>query len=74
MDNLISKKDKLASSTSKQKKKKALHVDKTIFCMQKKIKQLQNEIYQKTIKFLTDEFDVVIIFLFEVSNMVNRKT
>ena len=28
----------------------------------------------KTIKFLTDEFDVIIIPPFEVSNMVNRKT
>src|SRR5688572_9751560 len=74
MNDLISKKDKLASSTSKQKKKKALHVDKAIFRMQRKIKQLQNEIHQKTIKFLTDEFDVVIIPPFELSNMVNRKT
>ena len=47
MDNLISKKDKLASSTSKRKKKKALCVDKAIFHMRKKIKQLQNEIHQK---------------------------
>ena len=44
MDNLISKKDKLASSTSKRKKKKALRVDKAIFRMQQ-IRQLQNEIH-----------------------------
>ena len=74
MDGLSSKKDKLASSTSKRKKKKSLRVDKAIFHMQRKIKCLQNEIYRKTIKFLTDEFDVVIIPPFEVSNMVNRKT
>jgi len=74
MDGLSSKKDKLASSTSKRKKKKALRVDKAIFRMQRKIKHLQNEIHRKTIKFLTDEFDVVIIPPFEVSNMVNRKT
>jgi len=57
-----------------RKKKKALRVDKAIFRMQRKIKHLQNEIHRKTIKFLTDEFDVVIIPPFEVSNMVNRKT
>jgi hypothetical protein len=45
IDDLISKKDKLASSTSKQKKKKALRIDNTISHMQKKIKQLQNEIH-----------------------------
>jgi len=61
MDDLISKKDRLANSTSKQKKKKALRVDKAIFFMQKKIRQLQNEIHRKTIKFLTDEFDVIVI-------------
>jgi len=74
MDDLISKKDKLESSTSKRKKKKALRVGNAIFHMQKKIKQLQNEIHRKTIKFLTDEFDVIVIPPFEVSNMVNRKT
>jgi putative transposase len=74
MDDLSSKKDKLASSTSERKKKKALRVDKAIFRMQRKIKHLRNEIHRKTIKFLTDEFDVVIIPPFEVSNMVNRKT
>ena len=57
-----------------RKKKKALRVDKAIFRMRKKIRQLQNEIHQKTIKFLTDEFDVIVIPPFEVSGMVNRKT
>ena len=74
MDDLISKKDRLANSTSKRKKKKALRVDKAIFRMRKKIRQLQNEIHRKTIKFLTDEFDVIVIPPFEVSGMVNRKT
>ena len=35
---------------------------------------MQNEIHRKTIKFLTDEFDVIVIPPFEVSGMVNRKT
>ncbi|CAG8631158.1 transposase [Rhizophagus irregularis DAOM 181602=DAOM 197198] len=69
MNDLISKKDKLASSTSKRKKKKALRVNNAISHMRKKIKQLQNEIHRKTIKFLTDEFDVIIIPPFEVSDM-----
>ena len=47
---------------------------KLFFCMRKKIRQLQNEIHWKTIKFLTDEFDVIVIPPFEVSDMVNRKT
>ncbi|GES77853.1 transposase [Rhizophagus clarus] len=74
IDDLISKKDKLASSTSKQKKKKTLYIDNAISHMQKNIKHLQNKIYQKIINFLTDEFNVVIIPSFEVSNIVNRKT
>src|SRR6185295_3046602 len=74
MDDLISKKDKLASSISKRKKKKALRVDKAIFRMQRKIRQLQDEIHRKTIKFLTDEFDIIVIPPFKVSDMVNRKT
>ncbi|CAG8554615.1 15741_t:CDS:2, partial [Cetraspora pellucida] len=64
-----STKDRLASSISKRKKKKALHVDKAIFHMQQKIRQLQYEIHQKTIKFLTDEFNIIIIPPFKVSDM-----
>ncbi len=56
------------------KKEKALQIDKAIFCMKRKIKQLQNEIYQKIIKFLINKFNIIIIFPFEVSNMMNRKT
>lgn len=74
MDNLISKKDRLTSSISKRKKKKALRVDKAIFRMKRKINQLRDEVHRKTIKFLTDEFDMIIIPPFEVSDMVNRKS
>ena len=56
------------------KEKERLRVNNAIFHMRKKIKQLQNEIHKKTIKFLTDEFDVIIIPPFEISNMGNRKT
>ncbi len=56
------------------KKEKALQIDKAIFCMKRKIKQLQNEIYQKITKFLINKFNIIIIFPFEVSNMMNRKT
>lgn len=74
MDDLISKKDRLASSISKRKNKKALRVDKAIFRIQRKVKRLQNEIHRKTIKFLTDEFDIIVIPPFKASGMVNRKT
>ena len=36
MNDLTSNKDRLASSTSKRKKKKALHVDKAIFSYETK--------------------------------------
>ena len=35
---------------------------------------MQNEIYKKAIAFFTSEFDAIIIPLFEVSNMINRKS
>jgi len=63
-------KDKLAASSSKCKKKKALRLDKTIFQMRRKIKLK----FIKSGAFFTREFDAIIIPLFEVSNMMNRKT
>ena len=44
--------------------------------MQKKIKNLVNELHCKTSKFLTDNFDVILLPTFETSQMVlknNRK-
>ncbi|CAG8580437.1 6062_t:CDS:2 [Cetraspora pellucida] len=74
MDDLISRKDKLSNSKSKRKKKKASRLDKAVHRMRRKIYRLQNEIHRKTIKFLTDEFDIIVIPPFETSNMINRKT
>jgi len=64
VDNLISEKDRLKSSTSKRKKKKASRVDRAIHRLQRK----------KFARFFTDEFDIIIVPPFEVSDMVNRKT
>jgi putative transposase len=74
MDDLISKKDHLATSTSKRKKKKAKRLETAIFRMRRKIKHLQSEIHRKSIAFFTHEFDAIVIPPFEVSNMVNCKT
>ena len=67
MDNFLSIKDKLAASSSKRKKKKALRLDKAIFQMRRKIKHLQSEVHKKSV-------DAIIIPPFEASNIVNRKT
>ncbi len=45
MDNLVKKKANWHFQSQNEKKKKALHVDKAIFCMKRKIRQLQDEIY-----------------------------
>ncbi|CAG8632294.1 10374_t:CDS:2, partial [Gigaspora rosea] len=44
-----------------------------IFRMKRKISRLQEEIHRKTIKFLTDEFDMIVIHSFEVSNMFRQR-
>src|SRR6185312_15408158 len=59
MDNLLSIKDKLAASSSKQ----ALRLDKVIFRMRRKIKHLQSEVHKKSVAFFTREFDAIILFL-----------
>lgn len=51
-DKLNSKRDKLNSSSSKRKKKKAIRIDKAISRIFRKIKNLRNELYKKTINYL----------------------
>jgi putative transposase len=74
MDNLISRKDKLAASTSKRKRKKARRLNAAVARMRQKVKSLQMECHKKAAIFFTREFDTIIIPPFEVSQMVNRKT
>ncbi|RIA79368.1 hypothetical protein C1645_745956 [Glomus cerebriforme] len=74
IDKLCLKRDKILTCVSKCKKNKAHRIDKAISWLRRNIKRLQTEIHRKTIKFLTREFDVIIISPFEVSDMVNHKT
>ncbi|PKB97650.1 hypothetical protein RhiirA5_432718 [Rhizophagus irregularis] len=69
MDKLHSKKDKLYASTSKRKKAKAKRIDKAIARMRRNIQHLQTEIHRKSINFLAQEFDVVIIPPFEAEEL-----
>ena len=66
MDKLFSKR---ALSKSKQK---CRALTKAIRRMQAKIKHLVNELHHKSAKFLTDNFDVILLPTFETSNMVGR--
>jgi IS605 OrfB family transposase len=74
MDTLISRKDKLASTNSKRKQKKARRLNTAIARMRRKIFRLQSEIHKKAAAFFTREFDAIVIPPFEVSRMINRKT
>src|SRR4051794_31934373 len=74
MDDLISRKDKCAASSSKRKQKKARRLNIAVARMRRRIKSLRMEVHKKAAGFFTREFDAVIIPPFEVSQMVNRKT
>jgi IS605 OrfB family transposase len=74
MDNLISRRDKLALSSSKRKQNKARRLGAALARMQRRVSRLQSEVHKKTTAFFTREFDVIVIPPFEVSQMVNRKT
>ncbi|RHZ86424.1 hypothetical protein Glove_51g52 [Diversispora epigaea] len=66
--------DRLKSSISKRKKKKAKRIDKVISRIFRKIKNLRNKLHKKTVNHLVKNYDVVIIPEFNVSNMVRRET
>lgn len=65
LDSLISKRDK---STSKRKSR----INKAIKRMRNKIKDLIDEIHHKTAKFLVDNFDIILLPSFDVSEMTKR--
>ena len=73
VNKLSSIRDKLKSSTFKRKKKKAERIDKAILRIFKRIKNLRNELHKKTVNYLAENYDVVIIPEFNVSNMVRRE-
>jgi putative transposase len=64
--------DDLVGRTSKTKGKKKRRMKKAIANMRVKIKNLISELHNKTIKFLFDNFDIVLLPTFETSNMVKR--
>ena len=72
MDALISKKDKLAASSSKRKQHKAVRLERAMARMRRRIHRLQSEVHRKAIAFFTREFDAIIIPPFEVSGMIGR--
>jgi len=65
LDSLISKRDK---STSKRKSR----INKAIKRMRNKIKDLIDEIHHKTARFLVDNFDIILLPSFDVSEMIKR--
>ena len=65
LDNLISKKDK---SNSKKKRK----INKAILRMRNRIKDLIDEVHHKTAKFLVDNFEIILLPSFDVSQMVKK--
>jgi putative transposase len=65
LDSLISKRDRLNS-------RKKHRINKAIKRMRHKIKDLIDEIHHKTAKFLVDNFDVILLPSFNVSQMVKK--
>jgi len=65
MDNLISKRDK---SFGNQR----YRINKAVKRMRTRIRNLIDELHHKTAKFLTDQFDLILIPSFDVIQMVKR--
>jgi len=66
LDQLVSKRDKCKA---KQKKRS---ITKAIRRMHAKIRQLTDELHHKSAKFLTDNYDVILLPTFETKNMSSR--
>ncbi|MEA1968877.1 MAG: transposase [Thermodesulfobacteriota bacterium] len=66
LDRLLSKRDK-----SKNKQRKRV-LSKAAKRMRAKIKHLIKELHHKTAKFLTDNFDVILLPTFETMNMASK--
>ncbi|RIA84764.1 hypothetical protein C1645_783483, partial [Glomus cerebriforme] len=54
-------------------KKKAKRIDKAISRIFRRIKNLRNELYKKTVNYLAKNYNVIIIPEFNVSNMMRRE-
>ncbi len=65
LDSLISKRDK-------SKSRKKYRLNKAIKRMRNKIKDLVDEIHHKTARFLVDNFDIILLPSFDVSQMVKK--
>ena len=65
LDELVSKRDKAKTSQKRR-------INKAIKKMRWKFKNLIDELHNKSIKFLTDNFDVILLPTFETSNMVSK--
>lgn len=68
LDKLISKRDLCKNKQRKRSLTKAMRR------MRAKIKHLVNELHHKTAKFLTDNFDTILLPSFETRQMSNRAT
>lgn len=64
--------DKLLSKKSKANARQKFRIDKAIKRMRCKLRDLVDELHNKTIKYLTDTFDVILLPTFETSNMTKR--
>lgn len=67
LDNLISKKSKL-------KKSKSNVINKKIIKLKKRIKNLQKEMHDKTINWLTTNYNRIVIPKFDSKSMSNKKS
>jgi putative transposase len=64
--------DKLVSKISKASSKQKRRLKKAASKLRGKIKNLVKELHQKTARFLTDNFDVILLPTFETSSMVSK--
>ena len=71
-DKLTSARDKLKSSISKRKQKKAKRIDDAISRIFRRIKNLRNELHKKTVNYIAKNYDLVIIPEFNVSEKRER--
>lgn len=69
---LCFKLDKLISKISKAKSKQKKRLKKASDRLRAKIKHLVQELHHKIAKFLTDNFDVILLPTFETSQMVSK--
>jgi putative transposase len=65
--------DDAYSKLSKQKGRHKYRLKRAIGRMRAKIKNLVNELHHKSAKFLTDNFDIILLPKFETSQMVSRQ-